>query len=175
MSGGTNPCVLGIDIGTTSVKCCLVDTVTKEVVSSQKKDTYSNVPSELGKYKLIYYLTYLLSDPVSHWCINLNQNSLLILQTRNITYLVYGCSHSQVRRVTNRMCRGSCQLYRCVCLGCLGRAWSGWCGWVCVDRCMVVCYGRQNMPGNRSPTRTGYYLPLRFELVNDGIYIWELK
>ncbi|KAK3891420.1 hypothetical protein Pcinc_004719 [Petrolisthes cinctipes] len=48
MSSGTNPCVLGMDIGTTSVKCCLVDTITKEVISSQKKDTCSNVPSELG-------------------------------------------------------------------------------------------------------------------------------
>ncbi|XP_071550434.1 sedoheptulokinase-like isoform X2 [Panulirus ornatus] len=44
----SNQCVLGIDIGTTSVKCCLVDVVSKEVVSSQKKDTYSDVPSELG-------------------------------------------------------------------------------------------------------------------------------
>ncbi|XP_042243608.1 sedoheptulokinase-like isoform X2 [Homarus americanus] len=44
----SNQCVLGIDIGTTSVKCCLVDVVSKEVISSQKKDTYSDVPSELG-------------------------------------------------------------------------------------------------------------------------------
>ncbi|KAK7076152.1 hypothetical protein SK128_005414 [Halocaridina rubra] len=45
---GTGDCVLGIDIGTTSVKCCLVDVRTKELISSQKKDTYSDVPSELG-------------------------------------------------------------------------------------------------------------------------------
>ena len=45
-------CVLGIDIGTTSVKCCLVDVATKEVVSSQKKDTCSDVPSELGNYSV---------------------------------------------------------------------------------------------------------------------------
>ncbi|XP_050720417.1 sedoheptulokinase-like isoform X2 [Eriocheir sinensis] len=44
----SSQCVLGIDIGTTSVKCCLVDVSTKEVVSSQKKDTCSDVPSELG-------------------------------------------------------------------------------------------------------------------------------
>nr|XP_053650940.1 sedoheptulokinase-like [Cherax quadricarinatus] len=44
----SNQCVLGIDIGTTSVKCCLVDVLSKEVISSQKKDTYSDVPSELG-------------------------------------------------------------------------------------------------------------------------------
>lgn len=43
-------CVLGIDIGTTSVKCCLVDVTSKEVLSSQKKDTRSDVPSELGNY-----------------------------------------------------------------------------------------------------------------------------
>ncbi|XP_068246527.1 sedoheptulokinase-like [Palaemon carinicauda] len=45
---GTGECVLGIDIGTTSVKCCLVDVNTKELISSQKKDTCSDVPSELG-------------------------------------------------------------------------------------------------------------------------------
>ncbi|XP_042861022.1 sedoheptulokinase-like isoform X1 [Penaeus japonicus] len=45
---GTTECVLGIDIGTTSVKCCLVDVNSREVISSQKKDTYSDVPSELG-------------------------------------------------------------------------------------------------------------------------------
>ncbi|XP_045624604.1 sedoheptulokinase isoform X2 [Procambarus clarkii] len=44
----SSQCVLGIDIGTTSVKCCLVDVMSKEVLSSQKKDTYSDVPSELG-------------------------------------------------------------------------------------------------------------------------------
>ncbi|MPC28005.1 Sedoheptulokinase [Portunus trituberculatus] len=44
----SSQCVLGIDIGTTSVKCCLVDVASKEVLSSQKKDTCSNVPSELG-------------------------------------------------------------------------------------------------------------------------------
>ncbi|XP_018008860.1 sedoheptulokinase [Hyalella azteca] len=41
-------CVLGIDLGTTSVKVCLVDSKTQEVLASQKKDTYSDVPSELG-------------------------------------------------------------------------------------------------------------------------------
>lgn len=47
----TSECVLGIDIGTTSVKCCLVDVNSREVISSQKKDTYSDVPSELGKIR----------------------------------------------------------------------------------------------------------------------------
>ena len=46
---GTGECVLGIDIGTTSVKCCLVDVRTKELIASQKKDTCADVPSELGK------------------------------------------------------------------------------------------------------------------------------
>ena len=45
-------CVIGIDIGTTSVKVCLVDIRTREVLASQKKDTYSEVPSELGKFTL---------------------------------------------------------------------------------------------------------------------------
>lgn len=48
----SSQCVLGIDIGTTSVKCCLVDVSSKEVVSSQKKDTCSDVPSELGEYSV---------------------------------------------------------------------------------------------------------------------------
>ncbi|KAF2366365.1 Carbohydrate kinase FGGY N-terminal [Trinorchestia longiramus] len=41
-------CVLGVDLGTTSVKACLVDVKTQQIVASQKKDTYSDVPSELG-------------------------------------------------------------------------------------------------------------------------------
>ena len=41
--------ILGIDIGTTSVKVCIIDK-SKEIIASQKKDTYSDVPSELGKY-----------------------------------------------------------------------------------------------------------------------------
>lgn len=45
-----NKCVLGVDLGTTSVKVCLVDVKTRQVIASQKKDTYSDVPSELGKY-----------------------------------------------------------------------------------------------------------------------------
>ena len=42
-------CLLGIDIGTTSVKVCVIDESSKEVLGSQKKDTCSDVPSELGK------------------------------------------------------------------------------------------------------------------------------
>lgn len=49
-----NPCVLGIDLGTTSVKVCLVDVKTQQVLASQKKDTYSDVPSELGKLAIKY-------------------------------------------------------------------------------------------------------------------------
>lgn len=45
---GSGECVLGIDIGTTSVKACLVDTQSREVVASQKKDTCSDVPSSQG-------------------------------------------------------------------------------------------------------------------------------
>lgn len=40
--------VLGLDIGTTSVKVCLVDTKEKKVVARQSKDTQAGVPSELG-------------------------------------------------------------------------------------------------------------------------------
>ncbi|KAK7870736.1 hypothetical protein R5R35_009888 [Gryllus longicercus] len=40
--------VLGIDIGTTSIKVCVVDLHSKEVLSKQSKDTQANVPSELG-------------------------------------------------------------------------------------------------------------------------------
>lgn len=40
--------LLGIDIGTTSVKVCVVDSETKEVIASQQKDTQANVPSDLG-------------------------------------------------------------------------------------------------------------------------------
>ena len=41
--------MLGVDLGTTSVKVCLVDVKTHQVIASQKKDTYSDVPSELGE------------------------------------------------------------------------------------------------------------------------------
>lgn len=40
--------VLGIDIGTTSVKVCIVNTATNEVVAKHSKDTQSNVPSDQG-------------------------------------------------------------------------------------------------------------------------------
>uniref|UniRef100_A0A8D9F7G0 Sedoheptulokinase n=1 Tax=Cacopsylla melanoneura TaxID=428564 RepID=A0A8D9F7G0_9HEMI len=36
--------VLGIDIGTTSVKVCLIDADTREELSSESKDTQSNIP-----------------------------------------------------------------------------------------------------------------------------------
>lgn len=47
MSSGKN-LVLGIDIGTTSIKVCVVDVISKQVLSKQSKDTQANVPSELG-------------------------------------------------------------------------------------------------------------------------------
>ncbi|KAK9503822.1 hypothetical protein O3M35_010297 [Rhynocoris fuscipes] len=40
--------ILGIDVGTTSVKVCIYCTKQKRVVSRQTKDTQANVPSELG-------------------------------------------------------------------------------------------------------------------------------
>lgn len=40
--------VLGLDIGTTSVKVCLVDIKERKVVARQSKDTQASVPSELG-------------------------------------------------------------------------------------------------------------------------------
>lgn len=39
---------LGIDIGTTSVKVCILNVQTGEVVAQQLKDTQSNIPSETG-------------------------------------------------------------------------------------------------------------------------------
>lgn len=36
--------VLGIDIGTTSVKACIVDTATKTIAAIQAKDTQGNLP-----------------------------------------------------------------------------------------------------------------------------------
>lgn len=47
-----NHYILGIDIGTTSVKVCVVDSNSNEIIASQKKDTYSDVPSELGKLNM---------------------------------------------------------------------------------------------------------------------------
>ena len=47
VEGGSHN-VLGIDLGTTSVKACLIDSKTSKVIAAQKKDTYSDVPSELG-------------------------------------------------------------------------------------------------------------------------------
>jgi hypothetical protein len=40
--------VLGVDIGTTSVKVNLIDIATRKAVARQTKDTRADVPSELG-------------------------------------------------------------------------------------------------------------------------------
>jgi len=40
--------ILGIDIGTTSVKVCLVNTTSRDVSLKNVKDTMANIPSELG-------------------------------------------------------------------------------------------------------------------------------
>ncbi|XP_026321302.1 sedoheptulokinase-like isoform X2 [Hyposmocoma kahamanoa] len=40
--------ILGMDIGTTSVKVCVYDPVTKELVAKQNKDTAANIPSDQG-------------------------------------------------------------------------------------------------------------------------------
>lgn len=48
MATGAGTLILGIDIGTTSVKVCLVDPRSKQVISRQAKDTQANVPSDLG-------------------------------------------------------------------------------------------------------------------------------
>lgn len=43
-----NTLVLGIDIGTTSVKVCVVNVKTQEIVAKHNKDTQSDVPSDQG-------------------------------------------------------------------------------------------------------------------------------
>ncbi|KAK5645342.1 hypothetical protein RI129_006642 [Pyrocoelia pectoralis] len=43
-----NGLVLGIDLGTTSVKVCVVNVGTEEVIAKQSKDTQSNIPSDQG-------------------------------------------------------------------------------------------------------------------------------
>lgn len=48
MATGEGTLILGIDIGTTSLKVCLVDPLSKQVISKQAKDTQANVPSDLG-------------------------------------------------------------------------------------------------------------------------------
>ncbi|KAJ4439099.1 hypothetical protein ANN_15056 [Periplaneta americana] len=48
MSATEGNFVLGIDIGTTSVKVCIVDPNNKQVICKQAKDTQANVPSEMG-------------------------------------------------------------------------------------------------------------------------------
>lgn len=40
--------VLGMDIGTTSVKVCVYDPDTKEIIAKQNKDTAANIPSDQG-------------------------------------------------------------------------------------------------------------------------------
>lgn len=44
-----NKLILGIDIGTTSVKVVVINTETNEIIAQQSKDTQANVPSDLGK------------------------------------------------------------------------------------------------------------------------------
>lgn len=48
MASDDKKLILGIDIGTTSVKVCVIDPVTEKVLSKQSKDTQANVPSDLG-------------------------------------------------------------------------------------------------------------------------------
>ncbi|KAL1132231.1 hypothetical protein AAG570_010188 [Ranatra chinensis] len=45
---GDRKLVLGIDVGTTSVKVCVVDCNENKIIARQAKDTQANVPSELG-------------------------------------------------------------------------------------------------------------------------------
>jgi len=45
---GSSSYVLGIDVGTTSVKVCLLNTLTREVCKKHIKDTLSNIPSNQG-------------------------------------------------------------------------------------------------------------------------------
>ncbi|CAK1555611.1 unnamed protein product [Leptosia nina] len=40
--------ILGMDIGTTSVKVCVFDPETKDIVAKQSKDTAANIPSDQG-------------------------------------------------------------------------------------------------------------------------------
>ncbi|XP_072944814.1 sedoheptulokinase-like [Epargyreus clarus] len=40
--------ILGMDIGTTSVKVCVYDPITKELIAKQNKDTAANIPSDQG-------------------------------------------------------------------------------------------------------------------------------
>jgi sedoheptulokinase len=40
--------VLGIDVGTTSVKVVIVQKQTQAILANQSKDTQANVPSDLG-------------------------------------------------------------------------------------------------------------------------------
>lgn len=40
--------ILGIDIGTTSVKVCIVNVTTQEIIAKHNKDTQSDVPSDQG-------------------------------------------------------------------------------------------------------------------------------
>lgn len=40
--------VLGIDLGTTSVKVIILSTETKQIVAKQSKEPQANVPSDLG-------------------------------------------------------------------------------------------------------------------------------
>lgn len=37
--------ILGVDIGTTSVKVCLIDAHSREELASESKDTQSNIPA----------------------------------------------------------------------------------------------------------------------------------
>ena len=74
---GSGECVLGIDIGTTSVKVCLVDVRNREVIASQKKDTYSEVPSELGMYDK--YLRFLMTLHFE-WHKKLSKNLVFVMQ-----------------------------------------------------------------------------------------------
>ena len=53
----TSQFVLGIDVGTTSVKVCLVDTQSKEVSHKFVKDTLAAMPKDVPQADLQVHIT----------------------------------------------------------------------------------------------------------------------
>lgn len=48
MPQSTEKFILGIDLGTTSVKAVIISKESKQIFAKQSKDTQANVPSDLG-------------------------------------------------------------------------------------------------------------------------------
>ncbi|XP_037093636.1 LOW QUALITY PROTEIN: sedoheptulokinase-like [Pollicipes pollicipes] len=87
---GDRSLVLGIDLGTTSVKVCIIDARTHKCVKQLTKDTQANVPSELGSEGNKQYVPKIVS--ALHTCISrLPREALRRVEKVGVCGQMHGC------------------------------------------------------------------------------------